>query len=498
MIPSIEPLYDPGAAGAAIAALSVDRQLRQPLQHQIVRQIRQFILSGRLRQGARMPSTRGLAHELGVSRITVTLAYDQLSSEGYVEARRGSGMYVCSTLPDDVPTLTGPKLTSKDAGRNRLRPVPPRDGPFEPRAHRPFEVGAIDPELFPHATWSRLLGRAWRNPASTLTGVPDSFGWRPLRNAIARHLAEWRGLDCDGAQIVVTSGTADALDIVARCVFAAGDTILVEEPGYAPMRFGLAKNGLGVWPVRVDDEGFDLDAAGPRVKAKGAVLTPSRQFPLGGTLTLTRRLKLLEWVARRGGYVIEDDFDSEYRYRGAPLPALMSLDRNERVIYLGSFSKILSPTLRIGFMVLPTPLLDKVRAYLRLRGVAASLVAQPALGEFMLSGDLAVHIRRTRRLYAQRQEALISAAGMLDGLLQVVPSTAGMHLVADLSPRLKKQMTDRVATRRAAEVGIVVRPLADYFAGRPDRSALLLGFAGFGEHELTRSVRVLADTLRRG
>jgi GntR family transcriptional regulator/MocR family aminotransferase len=457
-----------------------------------VRQIRQFILSGRLRQGARMPSTRALAHEVGVSRITVTLAYDQLSSEGYMEARRGSGMYVCSTIPDEVLNVT-----RKDGSRRRPRSLPARSEQFEPRPHRPFQVGALDPELFPHATWSRLLARAWRNPVSSLTGEPDSFGWRPLRNAIARHLAEWRGMDCDSEQIVVTSGSIDALDIIARCAFAAGDTVLVEEPGYAPMRFGLARNGIAVSPVRVDDEGFDLDAAGPRVKAKGAILTPSRQFPLGATLTLGRRLKLLDWVARTGGHLIEDDFDSEYRYRGAPLPALMSLDRNERVIYLGSFSKILSPALRIGFLVLPAPLLDKVRSYLRRRGVAASLVAQPALAEFMLSGDLAIHIRRTRRLYAQRQEALISAAGMLDGLLELVPSTAGMHLVADLAPRLRKQITDRIATRLAANAGVVVRPLADFFAGRPDRSALLLGFAGFDEDELTRSVHLLADTLRR-
>lgn len=480
----IEPLFK--GTGAAIAALSVDRLLHQSLQHQLVRQIRHFILSGRLHQGARMPSTRSLAEELGVSRITVTLAYDQLSSEGYMEARRGSGMYVCSTLPDEVL-----KVARKDRGRKH-----PRQERVESQAHRPFQVGAIDPELFPHAAWSRLLGKVWRNPVPALTGAPDSFGWRPLRDAIARHLAEWRGVDCDSAQIVITSGTADALDIVGRCVFAHGDTILVEEPGYAPMRFGLAKNGLRISSVRVDDEGFDLDAAGARVKAKGAVLTPSRQFPLGATLTLTRRLRLLDWVARTGGYLIEDDFDSEYRYRGAPLPALMSLDRHERVIYLGSFSKILSLTLRIGFMVLPVPLLDKVRDYLRLRGVAASLVAQPALAEFMRSGDLAVHIRRTRRLYAQRQEALIAAAGPLDGLLELVPSTAGMHLVADLSPRLRKRTTDRVATEVAAKAGVVVRPLSDFFAGRPDRPALLLGFAGFDEDALRRSVRVLAETLR--
>jgi GntR family transcriptional regulator/MocR family aminotransferase len=481
----------PLRAGAALAALSVDPLDRQPLQHQIVRQIRQFILSGRLRQGARMPSTRELAHELGVSRITVTLAYEQLASEGYTEARRGAGTYVCSAIPDDVL-----KVTAKDGARPR--PAAPRHPPFAPRPHRPFQVGALDAGLFPHATWSRLLARAWRNPASSLTGGADSFGWRPLREAIARHLGEWRGIECDSAQIVVTSGTADALDIVAHCFFAAGDTLLVEEPGYAPMRFGLAKSGLGVASVRVDDEGFDLQAAPTNVAARGAVLTPSRQFPLGATLTLTRRLKLLEWVARTGGYLIEDDFDSEYRYRGAPLPALMSLDRDARVIYLGSFSKILSPTLRIGFMVLPAPLLDEVRAYLRLRGVAASLIAQPALAEFMQSGDLAVHIRRTRRLYAQRQEALVAAASAaLDGLLELVPSTAGMHLVADLAPRLRRRMTDRAAARLAEKAGVMVMPLADYFAGRPDRSALLLGFAGFGEAELRRAVRVLAGALGR-
>ncbi len=182
----------------------------------------------------------------------------------------------------------------------------------------PFQIGAIDPALFPHATWSRLLARTWRDPSPALTGVPDSFGWLALRDAIATHLAEWRGIACAPEQIVITSGTADATDIIAQCAFAAGDRVFVEEPGYAALRLGLARHGLRLEPTAVDADGFDLASASVSASAKGAFLTPSRQFPLGATLPLARRLALLDWVAGVSGYLVEDDFDSEYRYEGAP------------------------------------------------------------------------------------------------------------------------------------------------------------------------------------
>jgi GntR family transcriptional regulator/MocR family aminotransferase len=363
--------------------------------------------------------------------------------------------------------------------------------------HRPFQIGAIDPALFPHAAWSRLLARTWRHPSPALTGVPDGFGWLALRDAVATHLAEWRGIACAPEQIVITSGTADATDIIAQCAFAAGDRVFVEEPGYAALRLGLARHGLRLEPATVDADGFDLASAPGSAGARGAFLTPSRQFPLGATLPLARRLALLDWVAGVRGYLVEDDFDSEYRYQGTPLPALMSLDRNGRVIYIGSFSKILSPTLRLGFIVLPPDLIDGVRRYLGMRGVMAALTAQPALAEFIATGDLALHIRRTRRIYARRQAAMITASSQLDGLLDVQPSSAGMHLVADLTPELAHRMTDRAAARIAGEAGVVASPLADYYAGRPLRRALLLGFAGFAEAALERGIERLAAALRK-
>jgi GntR family transcriptional regulator/MocR family aminotransferase len=485
------PLSPGKRHGAAIATLGLDRHGDAPMHAQLARQIRQLILAGRLKHGSRMPATRALSLELGVSRVTVTSAYDQLASEGYLEGRRGSGVYVSPELPDDV--LKVAKLARPAVGRPARRD----EGARSIRPYRPFQIGAIDPSLFPHAAWSRLLAKTWRNPSSALTGIPDSFGWPALRAAISHHLAEWRGVDCTANQIVITSGTADATDIVAQCIFSPGHRVLVEEPGYPSLRLTLTKLGLRVEPVRVDADGFDLGAAHRRHGAKGAFLTPSRQFPLGATLPLGRRLQLLEWVKSVAGYIVEDDFDSEYRYQGSPLPALMSLDGAGRVIYVGSFSKILSPTLRLGFVVLPTERVDIVRAYLGRRGTMAALTAQPPLAELIMSGDLALHIRRTRRIYARRQAALLAAARALEGLLELSPGMAGMHLVADLTPALARRLTDRAAVRLAAEVDVVITPLADYYAGRPDRRAMLLGFAGFSETEMQSAVERLVRVLRK-
>jgi GntR family transcriptional regulator/MocR family aminotransferase len=398
-------------------------------------------------------------------------------------------MFVSSALPDHVL-----KVVVKETPARRNAQL--RADAIESSTQLPFQIGAIDPSLFPHAAWARLMAKTWRKQSRALTGVLDPFGWIPLRRAISEHLAEWRGIDCNEQQVVVTSGTADAVDTIARCAFRPGDSVFVEEPGYGAIRFALSKLGVSVKPVAVDAEGMDIGDQLERAKERGAFLTPSRQFPLGTTLSLPRRLKLLDWVARTHGYVVEDDFDSEYRYRGTPLPAMMSVDRQDRVIYVGSFSKILSPSLRLGFVVLPRHLIDEVRAYLPKRGLMAGVTAQPALAEFIQSGDLAQHIRRTRRLYARRQQALIAASAELDGLLTVTPADAGMHLVADLTPRLRRRMTDATAARRAKRAGIVASPLSNYFAGQPRRSALLLGFAGFDEATLGRAARCLADALK--
>lgn len=478
-------------ADAAALALSVDKALAEPLHGQLGGQLRRMILAGRIAPGSRLPSSRALADDLGVSRATVVLAYEQLESEGYLDGRPGAGMYVAPSLPEhvlQVAAAPAPEAKSEPVRPSKL----PRTEPF-----KPFQLGAADPSLFPFEDWARLLHKTWRKPKPELLGALPTFGLPELRLSIAQHLKEWRGITCDANQIVVTSGTVDATDLIAGVAFGRGTAVYVEDPGYPALRYALGSLGIATVPVPVDGDGFNLDRApgGHAPNLRGAVVTPSRQFPLGVTLPLGRRLALLEWAASIGGYIVEDDFDSEYRYHGTPLPALMSLDGNGRSIYMGSFSKVLSPALRLGFVVLPERLVAAAQQHLRRRGVMASLVAQPVLAELMASGDYATHIRRTRRVYAKRLQALVAELAHLSDLLTVTPATAGMHVVADLASGLAVRMSEREAASAAASAGVLVAPLADFYAGTPRREALLLGFAGFAEPHLKRAVRRLAVAL---
>jgi GntR family transcriptional regulator/MocR family aminotransferase len=474
------------ASGSASLALHVDARTREPLHVQLARQLRRLILAGRIAPGARLPASRALAVDLGISRATVVLAFDQLASEGYIEGRHGAGMFVAAGLPGvAAQAFERPPPAPPRAATKGERPEPPR----------PFQLGATDASLFPYRTWARLLYRTWRDPDPSLTGGIDVFGWPELRTAIARHLREWRAIVSEAHQIVVTSGTADATELIARCAFPPGAAVYVEEPGYPLLRHTLAGLGALVRSVPVDEDGFDIARASSLGPAAGAIVTPSRQFPLGATLPLARRLSLLEWADATDAFVLEDDFDSEYRYQGSPLPALMSLDRNGRTIYIGSFSKVLSPTLRLGFVVLPDRLVEAARRHLARRGTLASLVAQPALARFIGDGDYATHIRRTRRIYARRMAALVEAGDSLSGLMTLAPTQAGMHIVADLTPALSRRLSDREASARARANGIVAQPLSDLYAGRPTRSALLLGFAGFPEERLRAAVSRLARSL---
>ena len=473
-------------------ALDLDARLKAPLHLQLGRQLRGLILAGRLSPGARLPSSRALAVDLGVSRATVVLAFEQLASEGYVEGRHGSGMFVASGLPG--PVLRKVKAAPASAPASALAPA---ERTTKPEPSRPFQLGATDHSLFPYRHWARLLYRTWRDPAGGLTGAVDAFGWPDLRGAIARHLGEWRGIAARPGQIVITSGTADATELIARVAFAPGAGVYIEEPGYPTLRHALSGLGLAVHPVPVDAEGFSIAEAARRGAAGGAIVTPSRQFPLGATLPVARRLELLEWASATGGFIIEDDFDSEYRYQGSPLPALMSLDTRGRTIYIGSFSKVLSPTLRLGFVVLPEGLIETARRHLARRGTLASLVAQPALAEFIADGAYATHIRRTRRIYARRMTALVEAGRRLEGRITLAPTSAGMHIVADLEPTLARRTGDRALAASMREAGLIALPLSDYYALRPTRAALLLGFAGFTETALEAGIERLARLIAR-
>lgn len=489
------PLRAAAGSAAAILALSLDRRNRDPLAVQLARQLRQMILAGRIAPGARLPSSRVLCDELGVSRATVVDAVGQLTSEGYVEGRHGSGVYVSSALPEQVlqvrPSAMAP-ARSAAVRRSSARPPAATRAPA-----RPFLVGAADPELLPLADWARRFARIWRAPSPELTGPLEPFGHRPLRLAIARHLEAWRGIVADPDRIAITSGTADATDIIVAAAALAGSAAWVEEPGYPSLRHALERHCVRIRPVPVDEDGLDPQRAPVDPAVRAAIVTPSRQFPLGGTLPVARRLALLEWAERADGFVVEDDFDSEYRYEGTPLPALTGLDTRGRTIYVGSFSKTLMPSLRLGFLVLPEGLADAARRHVSRRGALASLMMQPVLADYMASGEYATHIRRSRRIYARRLAAMLAAGDRLEGVLVLRPTTSGMHVVADLGPRLAGRLDDRRVAEVAAADGIVVAPLTDYYAGPPTRRAVLLGFAGFPEEALVRAMHRLADVLAR-
>lgn len=462
---------------AALLGLSLDRNGAQPLHLQLAEALRRLILIGRAAPGARLPASRQLARDLSVSRQTALTALEQLLAEGYLETRPGAGTYVAR----DLPHLAPPEA-----------PAPAGPAPQGPAPLRPFHPASPDMALFPHAAWARHLDRAWRRPGPELLGAADPLGWPGLRAAIAAHLAAWRGIGCAAGQVAITSGATETFELLSRVLFGPGEAVLIEQPGYAPMRAALARAGLRMLSMPVDEDGALLPEA---VAARGAIVTPSRHYPLGVTMPLARRLALLDWARGDGAWVIEDDYDSEFRYTGAPLPALASLDA-ERVIYVGSFSKLLSPALRLGYVVLPSALLPAFRAAVAETGPRASLIPQPALAGFMESGEFATHLRRMRRTYAQRQAVLRAAlARHLPDHLIAPADPSGMHLVCRPGPALQ-DVPDTEIAARAEAAGLTVRALSAYWPGGGGPQGLVLGYAGFAPEVLEVAVARLAAVLR--
>ncbi|MEM6323630.1 MAG: PLP-dependent aminotransferase family protein [Pseudomonadota bacterium] len=459
-----------------VLALALDNTAKMPLQSQLLDALRRIITSNPDHSGARLPASRTLAADLSVSRTTVQAVYDQLISEGYLITRQGSGTFVA----EDVPHLT-PAVTD-----TATRPV---RSPAE--AWTPFQTGLPDQSLLPNKIFARHLERAWSRPDPALFARLDPLGWGPLREAIADHLRAWRQVSCDAEQVVITAGASDSLDVVFRGLVEPGLDVAIEDPCWPKIHDVLAKTGARAHPMRVDDEGFDAAHIPPQARA--AIVTPSRHYPTGHSLPMPRRMALLDWAERSGGLVIEDDYDSEFRYRGQPLPALSGVDELRNTIYLGSFSKLFGPALRIGFLVLPRPLLGNARRYLADAGTRVSLVPQPALAAFMGSGEFAVHLRRMRRIYARRQAHLIQCLAPLTPYLTIEPDPSGMHLCLPFKPSLARHTRDRTICAMAKKQGLEIGALSAHCTLADAPQGLLLGYAAFEEPVLTRAADTLID-----
>ncbi len=453
-------------------------------------QLRAAVLDGRLRPGDALPATRELARRLAVSRNTVTNAYQRLIAEGFAVGRVGAGTFVSA----DVPALRPRRapIASSLAPRAAWLGVRPALEPAPPARHD-FGIGVPDARLFPWDTWRRLIARQLR-PARTrgVGGYLAPEGHPPLREAIARHVGITRAVAAGADDVIVTCGAQQAFDLIARVLVERGACVAVEEPGYPPARRAFAAAGARIAPVQVDAEGLVVDRLPAR--ARVVYVTPSHQFPLGTAMSLPRRLALLAWAERHGAAIVEDDYDSEFRFDGRPLEPLQSLDRAGRVLYVGTFSKVLLPALRLGFVVAPPSLMPALRAARSLSDLHGAHAPQAALAELMADGSFARHVRRVLRTYRERRDRLVEAlARELSGALAVIPASAGLHLAAWLADR---ELDVAAISRDARGDGVAIQPLAPFYVGQP-RAGLVLGYGAIPRTAIDEGVRRLAACVRR-
>jgi len=485
--------------GTLLTTLTLSPDTAQPLHRQLYHRLRALILDGTLRSGTRLPSTRTLARDLSLSRNTVANAFDQLVLEGFVVGRVGDGTYVAS--PEHLSPLTGKRPKGgRPQAKPSSRPLSRRGAiiastPIGRDAMRPraFAVGVPAIDAFPIELWSRLLSRRSRRASLGDLCHGDPAGFRPLREAIATYLATARGVSAEPGQVLVLSSSQQALDIIARVLVDPGEPVWLEDPGYLGARGALTGAGARIVPVPVDGEGLAV-SEGIRAcrQARLACVTPSHQFPLGSTLSLARRFALLRWAEQARAWIIEDDYDSEFRYRGRPLASLAGLDAGRRVIYVGTFTKVMFPSLRLAYLVAPPDLVEPLLAARSFVDRHSPTLPQIALADFIQDGHFTAHLRRMRALYRDRQEALLEAtARRLAGLLALEADDAGMHLVGRLPARVK----DLPLVDRAARVGLEMSALSRYFLGPRPRSGLVLGYAGVDETAIREGVEKLARVL---
>jgi GntR family transcriptional regulator / MocR family aminotransferase len=488
----------PKRPGGVPVTLPIAAHSELTLQRQVYEGLRSAILEGRLRSGRRLPSTRTLARDLRVSRNTVAAAFDQLVAEGFVEARVGSGTRVTSALSGRVSPGIGP-LTASRVVRNR--PSISRRGRFLSKRRagsrvttsRPFRPGWPALDHFPLDVWSRLASRVARQLGRDLLGYSSPAGYVPLRKAIAEYLGVARGVRCSEEQVIVTSGSQQALYIAAQALMDPDDEVWVEDPGYLGTRGALEAAGARLIPIPVDEAGIDVRFAERRHQPpRLVVVTPSHQFPLGVTMSAARRVELLRAARRLRAWIIEDDYDSEFRYSSRPIAALQGMDDDGRVVYVGTFSKTLFPGLRLGYAVVPPALVSTFAAARSVLDVHSPTLDQAVLAEFIRTGHFARHLRHMLALYSERHRVFVEESKHhLRGSVEVAVSDAGLQCVGWLAPDLGESAVARAATRHDVDV----TPLSRFALRRARRAGVLLSFGAFEPQQIRAGVRRLADAI---
>jgi GntR family transcriptional regulator/MocR family aminotransferase len=485
------------ALSSTLMILSVDRSSSLALQTQIYQQIRDTIVSGAARRGTKLPATRTLARDLNCSRNTIMAAFRQLLIEGYLESRGGSGSFVAQMLPEDYSRAHGvAKGSSRPGPKMELsgRGLSIRQQAWSPcDSYNAFIPNLPDVLEFPFELWQRLHGSIWREPPRNLALHHGAAGLGSLREIVADYLKVSRKLVCEPEQVIVTTGTQHGLDLTARLLLDPGDRVWVEDPGYTGLRGPLRNAGAELVPVPVDEEGLCLPVAREIApSAKMAVVTPSRQFPLGAVMSMARRTALLDFAAANSMWIVEDDYDNEFRYSGNPVPALQGLDSGTHVIYLGTFSKTLFPAVRIGYLVVPKHLAGDFIAARSTFDVQPPISDQPVLAKFIADGHFASHTRRMRGIYEKRHHTLIASLKASFGDDLSISSTgAGLHLLVTTQGRLLGRRDDQSVIESAARRGLILQAVSAYCLKQERKGEFIVGFGTVNEAAIPRAVATL-------
>ncbi|QBD74895.1 PLP-dependent aminotransferase family protein [Ktedonosporobacter rubrisoli] len=486
--------------GSLVARLHIalDGRDSLPLFRQLYAALRSAILAGQLEGGTRLPPTRRLAEELGVSRKTVVNAFEQLIAEGYLEGKIGSGTYVADVLPEDVlqvgraskviPTSSAQPELSKWGASLALR----EDRHFAGPRMRAFQLGIPALAEFPTDLWARLAAQAWRTARPELLTYGEAQGYWPLRQAIASYLKTVRGMNCEPAQVLVMTGMRQTVALVSKILLDPGARVCVEDPGYPAVRDALTDAGASPIPVAVDQHGLRVEELENQSQIRLVYVTPSHQYPLGVAMSLARRLALLDWATRTRSWILEDDYDSEYRYGERPLIALQGLDRSGRVLYMGTFSKVLFPALRLSYLIVPKALVEVFARGREAIERSPAVMEQIVLSAFFNEGHFGRHIRRMKQIYEERQATLIEAARhKLAGALSIEPTPTGLHVMGWLPEGVDDRQVWRLA--QAHEIDTV--PLSAHALLPQPSGGLLLGYASVGPQEIRAGIDKLARAL---